>query len=103
MSAPTTAQIPVYISRHTTPLPDGYGAFIGWQTGERCRVVSVMGRPTADATLLSGDLKWHEDAPEIDSARGKGKWVLEVQLDLENSPRAVPASQVIFGLLPRSE
>ena len=102
MSETMTAPIPVMISRHTVPLPEGYGALIGWETGERCRVFSRSGRPTVNATILDGTMKWHKDAPRIErTCRGPGQWVYEVQLDCEDSPRALPADQILLPPPPQ--
>ena len=87
-------QIPVYISRFTRPLPEGYGALIGWNAGERFRTA----RGTT-GVILDGELKLHDKAPEIESARGRGRWVIEVRVDGKDSDDAVCAG---FLLLPES-
>jgi hypothetical protein len=93
MAAQATREgpIPVYLSRHTPNLPDGYGAKIKWKTGERVKSVSGL-----TGVVHNGELSWHDDAPEIDSARGWGQWVIEIMPDDNASPCAVSAARLLL-------
>lgn len=96
-----TAPIPVYLSRFTPDLPNDYGSKIPWKEGECVVIRSVLGRPDTFARMTDAQLKWHDRAPEIDSARGRGRWVYEVVLDGETLPTAISAAQ--FKFAPSSE
>ncbi len=88
MSAP----IPVYLSRYGD-LPKPYGAFIKWEVGER-----VLGGGNGTVvTIVDPELKWHDGAPEIDSARGVGLWVIEVVFDGEVNPSAVSPKGLVMA------
>lgn len=76
------APIPVYISRHQEPLPDGYGAMVAWEVGEPVTVLPSRGNPPVDGIIRSGML-WHHDAPVVDSPRGRGQWVYHVEINGE--------------------
>ena len=89
MSAQATAPIPVYLSRYTPNLPEPYGALIAWNKGER----AITRRDRTLVTIHDPELKWHDDAPEIiDSARGPGRWVIEVIVEGETDPCSVSAA-----------
>ena len=86
-----TAPIPVFLSRHTPNLPEPYGALIGWEKGDL--VKSPKGTL---AVVHDGELKWHDDCPVIDSARGSGRWGIEILVDGERSPVCVSAARLLF-------
>lgn len=88
-----TASIPVYLSRHTPNLPDPYGAFISWEIGEHVRIKSKHGRPDGFA-IIKSETKTSAEAPIIDGARGKGRWVREVWMDDEKF--AISEEQIYF-------
>lgn len=75
------APIPVYISRHGE-LPEGYGAFINWQVGEQVTIISASSKPPRKG-IVKSKMLWHNYAPEVDSARGRGQWVYEVEIEGE--------------------
>lgn len=58
------------------------------------RVVSTQGRPDALAEVMSDTLT-HIDAPLIDGARGKGRWVRELQ-SASFGTSAISESQIKF-------
>ncbi len=84
-------QIPVYLSRHTENLPDPCGAFLSWEKGERAR-----SKDGTNFTIRDGELKWHDNAPLIDSARGWGYWVIEVMVDGEEKHICVSPAAILF-------
>lgn len=86
-----TAPIPVYLSRHTANLPEPYGAMIGWQKGDL-----VQNPNGIFATVHDGELKWHDNCPVIDSARGWGRWGIEILIDGEEFPVCVSAERLLF-------
>lgn len=86
-----TARIPVYLSRHTPNLPEPYGAMIRWERGDRVQNPKGVG-----ATVHDGELKWHDECPVIDSARGLGRWGIEVLIDGETDPVCVSAARLLF-------
>ena len=92
MTAPVTTGIPIYLSRFTPNLPEPYGGLIAWKKGER----AITRRDRTLVTIHDPELKWHDDAPEIDSARGPGRWVIEVIVDGETDPCAVSAAVLRF-------
>jgi len=74
--------IAVYMSRHAAELPKGYGAFIHWNIGEKVTVISNRGSPPQTAIVRS-ELLWHPGAPEVESAKGRGRWIVEVEISGE--------------------
>lgn len=69
--------IPVYLSRHTPDLPEEYGALVNWSIGERIQFVPAAGGDPIRGVIGSCTLT-HPEAPVIDGARGRGRWVREV-------------------------
>lgn len=86
----TSARIPVYLSRHTPNLPEPYGAMIAWEKGEK----AITRKGGVTVTIRDPEMKWHNDAPVIDSARGMGRWVIEVIAEGESAPCAVSAASL---------
>lgn len=81
--------IPVYLSRHND-LPEEYGAFIAWDIGEiadwHTNAHGIV------RCIIKSGLKLHHDAPIIDSAMGRGRYVIEVEH--EGSIKAVSARRL---------
>lgn len=96
MSDPITACVPVYASRHNPTIKDrpGYGADISWAIGEEALVQERSGPPVR-AKILS-ETRHHPGAPEINGARGWGRWVREVIVEGEDSPCAVSEARLLL-------
>lgn len=85
--------IPVFMSRHTPSLPEGYGAFIDWEIGEK---VKLKGKTTTSYATIKGNTGWHHEAPEIEGAHGRGRWVRDVIYDGEREKVCVSTANIYF-------
>ena len=91
MTNETRGPIPIFISRHTRPLPEGYGSLVSWEKGEKAVT------PKGDRVIIHNDeLLISDEAPIINSARGPGRWVIEVVFEGEDSPCCVSAAKLLF-------
>jgi hypothetical protein len=95
IETPLKAPIGVYLSRHSPNIrniPD-YGAMIPWALGEKAFMKSQGG--LVEVTIKS-ELRWHNEAPVIDSARGEGRWVYECYCHDDRKTYAVSANRLLL-------
>lgn len=74
------SSIPVYISRYNTTFPEPYGSHVDWAIGQRCLIKKSDGTGYIGGTIMS-ETKTKSEAPVIDGARGRGRWVREIRTD----------------------